>query len=55
MSPTGAQVASVDDNVARLVHRHNRITIKAKDIEGNEYQLLLKGYPAIVFQYEITI
>ena len=51
--PTGEGCLSVDDNVAGLVHRHNRITIKAKDIEGNDIQLRLKGYPAIVFQHEI--
>ncbi|HDD7090626.1 peptide deformylase [Staphylococcus aureus] len=51
--PTGEGCLSVDDNIAGLVHRHNRITIKAKDIEGNDIQLRLKGYPAIVFQHEI--
>jgi peptide deformylase len=43
----------VGKQFAGLVHRHNRITIKAKDIEGNDIQLRLKGYPAIVFQHEI--
>ncbi len=53
--PTGEGCLSVDDNVAGLVHRHNRITIKAKDIEGNDIQLRLKGYPAIVFNMKSTI
>jgi hypothetical protein len=39
------------DNVAGLVHRHNRITIKAKDIEGNDIQLRLKGYPECVLNF----
>lgn len=51
--PTGEGCLSVDENIPGLVHRHNRVTIKAQDIDGNEVKLRLKGYPAIVFQHEI--
>lgn len=51
--PTGEGCLSVDENIPGLVHRQNRITLQAKDIEGNDVQLRLKGYPAIIFQHEI--
>lgn len=51
--PTGEGCLSVDESIPGLVHRHNRVTIKAQDIEGNDIKLRLKGYPAIVFQHEI--
>ncbi|EHJ06742.1 peptide deformylase [Staphylococcus simiae] len=51
--PTGEGCLSVDENIPGLVHRHHRVTIKAKDIDGNDINLRLKGYPAIVFQHEI--
>jgi len=51
--PTGEGCLSVDENIPGLVHRHNRVTIKAQDIDGNDVKLRLKGYPAIIFQHEI--
>ena len=34
--PIGEGCLSVDENIPGLVHRHNRVTIKAQDIDGNE-------------------
>ncbi|MCO4341507.1 peptide deformylase [Staphylococcus agnetis] len=51
--PTGEGCLSVDEDVPGLVHRHYRIKIKAFDMDGNEFSLRLKGYPAIVFQHEL--
>ncbi|MGO3050208.1 peptide deformylase [Staphylococcus casei] len=51
--PTGEGCLSVDENIPGLVHRKNRITVKATDIDGNEVKLRLKGYPAIILQHEI--
>lgn len=51
--PTGEGCLSVDEDIPGLVHRHNRVTIKAKDIDGNDVNLRLKGYIAIVLQHEI--
>lgn len=51
--PNGEGCLSVDENIPGLVHRYYRITVKAKDIDGNDLKLRLKGYPAIVVQHEI--
>ncbi|MEJ7490954.1 peptide deformylase [Staphylococcus lugdunensis] len=51
--PTGEGCLSVDKNIPGLVHRHYRVTVKAKDIDGKDVKLRLKGYPAIVVQHEI--
>ncbi|WP_412520119.1 peptide deformylase [Staphylococcus simulans] len=51
--PTGEGCLSVDEDIPGLVHRHHRITVKAKDIDGNDINLRLKGYIAIVVQHEI--
>ena len=51
--PTGEGCLSVDEDIPGLVHRKNRITVKATDIDGKEVKLRLKGYPAIVVQHEI--
>ncbi|MCU5745641.1 peptide deformylase [Staphylococcus sp. SQ8-PEA] len=51
--PTGEGCLSVDKDIPGLVHRKNRVTVKASDIDGNEIKLRLKGYPAIVVQHEI--
>src|SRR5699024_7466562 len=34
--PTGEGYLSVDEDIPGLVHRHHRITVKAKDIDGND-------------------
>ncbi|EKH2238029.1 peptide deformylase [Staphylococcus pseudintermedius] len=51
--PTGEGCLSVDEDVPGLVHRHYRIKLKGYDIDGNEINLRLKGYPAIVVQHEL--
>lgn len=51
--PTGEGCLSVDENIPGLVHRHYRVKVEAKDIDGNDVNLRLKGYPAIVIQHEI--
>ncbi|MCM3756579.1 peptide deformylase [Sporosarcina aquimarina] len=50
---TGEGCLSVDREVEGFVPRYSRITIKAFDVEGNEYKKRLKGLPAIAFQHEL--
>lgn len=50
---SGEGCLSVDRSIPGFVPRYARITIKALDIEGNEYKLRLKGLPAIAFQHEL--
>ncbi len=50
---SGEGCLSVDREVPGYVPRHQRITIKATDLDGNEIKLKLRGYAAIVFQHEI--
>lgn len=49
----GEGCLSVDRNVEGYVPRHTRISIKAFDIEGNEFKRRLKGLAAIAFQHEL--
>lgn len=49
----GEGCLSVDRNVEGYVPRYARITIKAYDLEGNEFKKRLKGLPAIAFQHEL--
>ena len=49
----GEGCLSVDRNVEGYVPRHARISIKAHDLDGNEFKMRLKGLPAIVFQHEL--
>ncbi len=49
----GEGCLSVDREVKGIVPRYARIRLKAYDIGGNEIELKLKGYPAIVFQHEL--
>ncbi|MFD1031123.1 peptide deformylase [Metaplanococcus flavidus] len=50
---SGEGCLSVDRSIPGYVPRYARITIKAFDLEGNEYKLRLKGLPAIAFQHEL--
>ncbi|WP_033541640.1 peptide deformylase [Planococcus sp. CAU13] len=50
---SGEGCLSVDRSIPGYVPRYARISIKAFDVEGNEYKLRLKGLPAIAFQHEL--
>jgi peptide deformylase len=50
---SGEGCLSVDRQVPGFVPRYARITVKGTDIDGNEVNLRLRGFPAIVFQHEI--
>lgn len=50
--PQGEGCLSVDREVKGYVPRYERIKVKAIDINGQEIQLRLKGFAAIVFQHE---
>ncbi|KKB41948.1 peptide deformylase [Bacillus thermotolerans] len=50
---SGEGCLSVDREVPGYVHRYARVTVKASDLEGNEFKIRLKGMPAIVVQHEI--
>lgn len=49
----GEGCLSVDEDVPGYVVRHDRITIRYQDINGDKKVLRLKDYPAIVCQHEI--
>ncbi|UQS86460.1 peptide deformylase [Nicoliella spurrieriana] len=49
----GEGCLSVDKDIAGYVPRSARITLKYQDVDGNEHQVRLKNYPAIVCQHEI--
>lgn len=51
--PAGEGCLSVDESHPGLVHRHQRVKIKALDIDGNEIELKLNGMPAVVLQHEL--
>ena len=51
--PNGEGCLSVDRTVPGYVPRYSRITVKATTVDGEEIQLRLKGFIAIVFQHEI--
>lgn len=50
---TGEGCLSVDRNIEGYVHRYARISIKALDLDGNEFTKRLKGLAAIAFQHEL--
>lgn len=50
---TGEGCLSVDRSVPGYVPRYARITIKAFNIQGEEFKMRLKGLPAIAFQHEL--
>lgn len=50
---TGEGCLSVDRSVPGYVPRYARITVKFKDLTGQEQRMRLKGFPAIAFQHEL--
>ncbi|AOV08399.1 peptide deformylase [Sporosarcina ureilytica] len=50
---SGEGCLSVDRNVDGYVPRYARITIKAFDLDGNEFKKRLKGLASIAFQHEL--
>lgn len=50
---SGEGCLSVDRDVPGYVPRHARITVKYKDLDGQEHKVRLKGLPAIAFQHEL--
>lgn len=50
---SGEGCLSVDRPVPGYVPRYAKIRVKATTLEGEEIDLRLKGFPAIVFQHEI--
>ena len=49
----GEGCLSVDEVIEGYVVRYHRVRVRAYDLDGNEMNLRLKGYPAIVIQHEI--
>lgn len=49
----GEGCLSVDEDVPGYVPRHDRITMRYQDLNGEKHQVRLKNYPAIVCQHEI--
>lgn len=49
----GEGCLSVDKNIPGYVPRHDRITLRYQDLDGNTKKVRLKDYPAIVCQHEI--
>ncbi|MGE6631232.1 peptide deformylase [Bacillus sp. NPDC077027] len=50
---TGEGCLSVDEAIPGFVPRYAKIRIKATTLEGEDIDIRLKGFPAIVFQHEI--
>lgn len=51
--PNGEGCLSVDREVPGIVPRHEKVTVRYYDKDGNEHKERLKGYPSIVVQHEI--
>lgn len=51
--PGGEGCLSVDEDIAGLVHRYQRIKVNAVDIEGNPVEIKAKGMLAVVLQHEL--
>lgn len=49
----GEGCLSVDKDVPGYVVRHDRITVRYQDMNGEKHQIRLRDYPAIVCQHEI--
>ena len=49
----GEGCLSVDRNIPGYVPRHDRITLRYQNMDGETKTIRLKGYPAIVCQHEI--
>lgn len=50
---SGEGCLSVDRNVPGYVPRYARITVKFKNVDGEETKMRLSGLPAIAFQHEL--
>lgn len=50
---SGEGCLSVDEPIPGYVPRYERIRVKGTTLEGENIDIRLKGYPAIVFQHEI--
>lgn len=50
---SGEGCLSVDESIPGFVPRYARITLKGRDINGEEVKIRLKGLTAICFQHEI--
>lgn len=49
----GEGCLSVDEDVPGFVPRHDRITLRYQDVEGETHKVRLRDYPAIICQHEI--
>ncbi|EDW22855.1 peptide deformylase [Bacillus sp. FSL K6-4563] len=50
---TGEGCLSVDEAIPGFVPRYQKIRVKGTTLEGEDIDIRLKGFPAIVFQHEI--
>lgn len=50
---TGEGRLSVDEAIPGFVPRYQKIRVKGTTLEGEDIDIRLKGFPAIVFQHEI--
>ncbi|NPC92413.1 peptide deformylase [Bacillus sp. WMMC1349] len=50
---SGEGCLSVDEPIPGYVPRYARIRVKGTTLEGEQINIRLRGYPAIVFQHEI--
>ncbi|MFS0663051.1 peptide deformylase [Bacillus mojavensis] len=50
---SGEGCLSVDEAIPGFVPRYARIRVKGTTLEGEQIDIRLKGFPAIVFQHEI--
>lgn len=51
--PQSEGCLSVDREIVGFVPRYERVKVKAIDIEGKEFTIRFKKFPAIVFQHEM--
>lgn len=49
----GEGCLSVDKDIPGYVVRHDRITVRYQDLNGEKHKIRLRDYPAIVCQHEI--
>lgn len=50
---SGEGCLSVPEDIEGYVPRAKKITVQYYDLEGNQHEIKLRDYPAIVFQHEI--
>lgn len=51
--PAGEGCLSVDEDIAGLVHRYQRVRVSALDIEGRRIEIKAKGMLAVILQHEL--